>query len=37
MEALFTAKLHAQINSMLELNTEYIINKHAHFRYIFKF
>ena len=29
--------LHPQINSRLELNTEYIINKHAHFKYLFKF
>ena len=31
------ARLHPQINSWLELNTEYIINQHAHFKYISKF
>ena len=36
-EALLTAKLHPQINNILELNTEYIINWQAHFKYIFKF
>ena len=34
---LLIAKLHPQINSRLELNTAYIINKHAHFKYILKF
>ncbi len=36
-EVLLIAELHLQINSRLELNTEYIINYHADFRYIFKF
>ena len=36
MSALLIAKLHPQINSWLELNTEFIINKHAYFKYIFK-
>ena len=27
-------KLHPLINSRLELNIEYIINQHAHFKYI---
>ena len=34
-EALLIAKLHPHINSRLELNTEYIINSHAHFKYIY--
>ena len=36
-EPLLIAKLHPQINCRLELNTEYIINKHAHLKYIFMF
>ena len=36
-EALLLAKLQPQIDSRLKLNTEYIINEHAYFRYISKF
>ena len=35
-EALLIGKLNPQINTRLELNTEYIVNQRAHSEYIFK-